>query len=79
MAVDLFVDEALLLYSEVLKLGAPGSSAIRAFKEFFLHEYPAPKLRGHSSRILDNQSDPVALRTPAEQDRITKLVQNYFA
>ena len=36
------------------------------------------KLRGNSSHILDDENDLVALRVPADQDRLTRIVQIYF-
>ncbi len=61
-------DEAVLLHSEVRKLRAPAKTTLKAFKQWFLYEPPAPKLRGHSSRMWEDDNDLVALRVPAEQD-----------
>ena len=73
------IDKALLLHSKVLKLEAPASRTLRAFKVWFGSPGAGnTRLRGQSSHILDNEDDLVALRIPAEQDRLTKLVQAYF-
>ena len=73
------IDEALLLHSRVLKLEAPANRTLKAFKEWFGSPGAGnTRLRGGSSHILDDDDDLVALRVPAEQDRLTKLVQAYF-
>ncbi|MCJ1245211.1 hypothetical protein MMC30_002412 [Trapelia coarctata] len=71
--------EALLLHSGVLKLEAPANRTLKAFKDWFGNPNEGnTRLRGQSSHILDDENDLIALRIPAEQDRLTKLVQRYF-
>lgn len=70
--------EALLVHSEVLRLSRPADNTLKAFKQWFEPKPTRARLRGHSRHILDDASDLVALRVPAEQDRLTKIVQIYF-
>lgn len=72
------LDEALLLYSQILGLKAPAHNTFKAYKRWFEPKPRKTKLRGHSSHILDDESDLVALRVPANQDRLTRIVQTYF-
>ena len=72
------LDEALLAHSEVLRLSRPADNTLKAFKQWFEPKPRRTRLRGHSSHVLDDASDLVALRVPAEQDRLTKIVQIYF-
>jgi len=73
------IDDALLRHSEILKLEAPANRTLKAFKEWFgSPDVGNTRLRGQSSHILDDENDLIALRIPAEQDRLTKLVQRYF-
>ena len=70
------IDEALLLHSKLLALSSPAQRTLKAYKRWFKPEEGDTKLRGHSSRILDQEDDLVALRVPAAQDRFTSLVQS---
>lgn len=71
-------EEALLLHSNILQLKKPAENTLKAFKQWFEPEPRKTKLRGNSSHILDDESDLVALRVPADQDRLTRIVQTYF-
>lgn len=71
-------DKALLLYSQILNLQAPAHNTFKAYKHWFEPKPRKTKLRGHSSHILDDESDLAALRVPANQDRLTRIVQTYF-
>ena len=53
-------DEALLLHSGVLGFKSPAENALKAFKNFFELEPGSTQLRGSSSRILVDESDPVS-------------------
>lgn len=72
------LDKALLLHSQIVKLQAPSKGTLRAFRHWFKPGPRKTKLRGHSSRILDDDSDLLALRVPVDQDRLTWLIQEYF-
>ncbi len=39
---------------------------------------PTPQLWGSSMTKFDNENDLVALRVPADQDRLSELILNYF-
>jgi hypothetical protein len=39
---------------------------------------PTPQLWGSSMARFDNENDLVALRVPADQDRLSELILNYF-
>jgi len=39
---------------------------------------PAPQLWGSSRARFDNENDLVALRVPADQDRLSEFILNYF-
>ena len=78
MTADKSAEEALLLHSNILQLKKPAKTTLKAFKQWFEPEPRKTKLRGNSSRILDDESDLVALRVPADQDRLTRIVQTYF-
>lgn len=71
-------DEALLLHSKVLGLRKPAANTLKAFKQWFEPLPRRAQLRGYSSHVLDDESDLVALRVPADQDRLTRTVQVYF-
>ena len=80
MCVGVFnvsTDEALLLHSKVLGLRKPAENTLRAFKQWFEPQPRRAKLRGYSSHVLDDESDLVALRALADQDRFTRIVQVY--
>ena len=72
------LDKALLLYSQIVNLQAPAHNTFKAYKRWFEPTPQKTRLRGHSSHILDDESDLVALRIPANQDRLTRIVQTYF-
>ena len=74
----MWVEEALLRQSKVLELKALAKNTLKAFKMWFKPDSAQSRLRGHSAGILDNESDLVALRDPANQDRLTSIVQTYF-
>ena len=78
MVFDWQFDEALGLHSDGRGLRAPAEHALGAFKQLFEPEHRKTRPRGQSSRILDDGSDSVALRVPADQDRLTKVVQVYL-
>lgn len=58
------IDEALLLHSQIVKLQAPSKGILRAFRHWFKPAPSKERLRGHSRRILDDDSDLLALRVP---------------
>ena len=74
---DRYIDKALLLHGEVLRLHKPADTTLKAFKQYFEPKPNRSRLRGNSSRILDDESDLLALRVPADQDRLTRIVQVY--
>ena len=73
----MLADNALLLHSKLLRLKAPATNTLKAFRQQFGQDAGKPMLRGHSSRILDDEDDLVALRVPTHQDRLTMAVQQY--
>lgn len=75
---DWQIDEALGLHSDGLGLRAPAENALGAFKQCFEPEHRKTRPRAQGSRVLDDESDSVALRVPADQDRLTKVGHVYF-
>ncbi|KAF7512686.1 hypothetical protein GJ744_000253 [Endocarpon pusillum] len=75
--------EALLAEHAILNLRPPNSRTLLALRNWFLEldqeeTDRVPKLGGNSAYMLNDASDLVSLRAPVEQDRLTKLLQNYL-
>ena len=65
-----------------MSLKPPPSRVLEAFKHVFHNTNDAgetfPTLGGRSARILDDEDDLMALRSPPEEDRMTRFLRNYF-
>lgn len=68
-----------MLHSHVQGLKPPAENTLGAFQQWFEPEHRRTKLRRHSSHMLDDQGEVVALRVPADRDRLTRVVQVYFS
>ena len=80
--VDLKVGEALVLESALVSNHPPLPRTLEAFRNHFENENdregPFSTLGGLSANILDDADDLMALRTPLDEDRLTKLLRYYL-
>ncbi|KFY14264.1 hypothetical protein V492_02726, partial [Pseudogymnoascus sp. VKM F-4246] len=77
------IDEALAVHQTLLNSKPPAATTIKGMKEWFtgIHDgkhYAAPQLFGASEKRFDDPYDLVALRVPADQDRLSEFILNYF-
>ncbi|KAL5351455.1 hypothetical protein ACLOAV_003314 [Pseudogymnoascus australis] len=73
--------EALAVQQTLLNSKPPAATTIKGMREWFsdTHKpYPAPQLWGASEKRLEDPYDLVALRVPADQDRLSEFILNYF-
>ncbi|KAF2803327.1 uncharacterized protein BDZ99DRAFT_453601 [Mytilinidion resinicola] len=77
--------EALLLQSQVAKLERPSNRVIEAFRIWFDggkpkqgNPKPDPVLGGRAKYVLDNEQDLVALKTPADDDFLSRFLQDHW-
>ncbi|KAL8971134.1 MAG: hypothetical protein Q9197_003437, partial [Variospora fuerteventurae] len=68
--------KALILENQVLKLSAPTSRVLKAFKRWF-QSNPLPVLWGRDKDLFRDERDLVAL-APVETDRLNIFLQKYF-
>lgn len=80
-----FIDEALALHKTLFNGTPPSNSTIKALRNWFFNNdvekrgySGVPQLRGLSQYTYDDPADLVALRVPAEQDRLSRFIQRYF-
>lgn len=76
--------EALIFESTLARLPEPNNKTLKAFRRRFFNggskdDHAFPILGGHSSHLLDDADDLVALKVEEEQDRLTVFVQNHLA
>lgn len=76
--------EALAVHQTLLNSTPPAHTTIKAMKEWFLDtssysSKPAPRLWGKSAKKYDDVHDLVALRVPADQDRLSEFIINYLS
>jgi hypothetical protein len=76
---------ALAAHQLLLNSQTPSSSTIKAIRNWFFNNTPGepvgdkpPRPWGASATIFDNPHDLVALRVPADQDRLSEFIQNNF-
>ena len=77
-------DEALAVHQTLLHSASPAHTTIKAMKDWFLDaspysSRPAPRLWGNSVKKYDDEHDLVALRVPADQDRLSEFIINYLS
>ncbi|OBT99590.1 hypothetical protein VE01_02892 [Pseudogymnoascus verrucosus] len=77
------IDEALAVHQTLLNSKPPAATTIKGMREWFLDthngkQYGAPQLWGASEKRFDDPYDLVALRVPADQDRLSEFILNYF-
>ncbi|KFY34897.1 hypothetical protein V494_06389 [Pseudogymnoascus sp. VKM F-4513 (FW-928)] len=75
--------EALAVHQTLLNSKPPAATTIKGMKEWFtgIHDgkhYAAPQLFGANEKRFDDPYDLVALRVPADQDRLSEFILNYF-
>jgi hypothetical protein len=76
--------EALIFETTLARLPAPSNKTLKAFRRRFFNGDPKdddsfPILGGHSSNLLDDRDDLVALKVEEEQDMLTAFAQNHLA
>lgn len=75
-------DEALAVHQTLLNSKPPAATTIKGMREWFLDThngkpYAAPQLWGASEKRFEDPYDLVALRVPADQDRLSEFILNY--
>ncbi|KAL2841268.1 hypothetical protein BJY01DRAFT_236438 [Aspergillus pseudoustus] len=72
--------EALVLQSSISNLRRPRNRVFAAFQEWFSggSQGKAPILNGRAATLLDDRQDLVALRTPADEDVLSKFLQDHW-
>ncbi|KUJ13202.1 uncharacterized protein LY89DRAFT_651306 [Mollisia scopiformis] len=76
--------EALAVHKTLLNSKPPASTTVRAMRNWFLDTTSdkvesRPQLWGSSAKKYDDVHDLVALRVPADQDRLSEFILNYFS
>jgi len=79
------LDKALVLQSQVAKLDRPSSRVIETFRIWFDGgkqenggRKPDPVLGGQAKHVLDNEQDLAALKTPADDDFLSRFLQDHW-
>lgn len=73
---DRYVDEALLLQSQIAKLSRPHKRVLDAYKHWFIKPYPL--LGGRAKTFLDAADDLVALNTSPESDYLSLFLRRHW-
>lgn len=71
--VDASPDETLKLQSEIAAMHRPEERALRAMRNWL--EQPWPVLGGRSRHFLEDETDLVSLKVPAEADFLSKRLR----
>jgi hypothetical protein len=76
-------DEALVVHQTLLNSKQPATTTVKAMRNWFLDKNSGnaelrPQLWGSSKTKYDEIHDLVALRVPADQDRISEFILNKF-
>ena len=78
-------DKALVLQSQVAKLDRPSSRVIETFRIWFDGGKqkngglkPDPVLGGQAKHVLDDEQDLAALKTPADDDFLSRFLQDHW-
>lgn len=76
--------EALFAEEQLASMSHPDEKTLEAFRYAFFNGRPDdsmsfPTLGGNSKWLYDDANDLVALKIPAEQDRLSKFIQDNFA
>jgi hypothetical protein len=77
------IDEALAVHQILLNSKAAAATTVKALRDWFLDKNngkvcPRPQLWGSSQTMFDNENDLVALRVPADQDRLSEFILNHL-
>jgi len=76
------IDEALDVHQTLLNSKSPAPTTVKAMRNWFIDSTPGredrPQLWGNSVKKYDDIHDLVALRVPADQDRLSEFILNYF-
>ncbi|OBT43770.1 hypothetical protein VE00_06271 [Pseudogymnoascus sp. WSF 3629] len=72
-------DEALTVHQTLLNSKPPAATTLKGMREWFLDtydgkQYGQPQLWGASGKRFDDPYDLVALRVPADQDRLSDFI-----
>lgn len=77
------IDETLVAHQVLLNSEPPAKTTIKAMRDWFRgvnssKTEPVPQLFDSSKRRFDDASDLVALRVPADQDRLSEFILHHF-
>lgn len=77
------IDEALAVHQILLNSKPAAATTVKALRDLFLDKNnaktcPRPQLWGSSQTMFDSENDLVALRVPADQDRLSEFILNHF-
>lgn len=77
------IDEALAVHQTLLNSKPPAATTIKGMKDWFENKqngkmHAAPQLWGANEKRFKDPYDLVALRVPADQDRLSEFILNYF-
>ena len=83
LADECSTDEALAVHQTLLNSKPPASTTVKAMRNWFLDKNSdklesRPQLWGNSVTKYDDVHDLVALRVPADQDRLSEFILNNF-
>lgn len=78
-------DEALLLQARIVELNCPSDRVLATFRDYFEGQAlkgsgipPAPIISGRAKHMLAQEVDLVALRKAADEDMLSKLLQDHW-
>ena len=69
------VDEALVLQSQVLKIGRPPKRSFTVFSNWFQLAKP---FLGRSRDLVQDRRDFIALKASSQDDRLSRLLENWI-
>lgn len=76
------IDEALAIHQTLLNSESPAPTTVKAMRHWFMDSAPDREDRlqlwGNSVKKCEDIHDLVALRVPADQDRLSEFILNYF-
>jgi len=83
MHADPILDETLAVHQLLLNSKPPAATTVKAMKGWFLGQNTGktpfiPQLFDSSKKRFEDPNDLVALRVPADQDRLSEFIMNHF-
>ena len=79
------LDETIAIHKDLLNTPPPSKNTVKAMRNWFFNNQAGTKggdgdaqLWGASEHMFDDFHDLVALRVPAEQDRLSEFIQSNF-